>query len=161
MVNVRVEEHEAFRTVGRKTWISGTDNEQFGTIWDDAHNNGLVDELKSLSTNADTNTTRSTIFGISRVEKDPDNRAFFFYVSSESESQIGEDLEEYTVPACKWAIFSNTGELPMSLVDAEMYAYMKWLPTSGYRHAHAPELEVYPERDSSLVEYWLPIEEAL
>ena len=61
------------------------------------------------------------------------------------------------MPACRWAIFQNQGELPMSLIDAEMYCHMKWLPESEYAHALAPEIEVYPIRDSSRVEYWLPV----
>jgi AraC family transcriptional regulator len=41
-----------------------------------------------------------------------------------------------------------------------MQAFMHWLPTSGFRHASAPELEVYPPDDAAggvLVEFWLPI----
>lgn len=49
--------------------------------------------------------------------------------------------------------------LPMSLVHAERYAFGTWLPNSAYKHALAPELEVYPAADRSLVELWLPIEE--
>lgn len=88
------------------------------------------------------------------------NRAFYFYIATEEvpKSDVEmKDVEEYTVPACTWAIFSNKGELPMSLVNAEMYAFMEWLPNSEYEHALAPELEVYPVEDNNLVEFWLPI----
>jgi AraC family transcriptional regulator len=32
---------------------------------------------------------------------------------------------------------------------------MEWLPTSGYEHALAPEMEVYLSGDAC--EFWLPI----
>ncbi len=47
--------------------------------------------------------------------------------------------------------------MPEALIDAEMYAFTQWLPASAYRHANAPELEVYPARDGNPVEFWLPI----
>ena len=45
----------------------------------------------------------------------------------------------------------------MSLIDAEMYAFMEWLPASQYKHDNAPELEVYPSHDNKLVEFWIPV----
>ena len=73
------------------------------------------------------------------------------------------DLESYQVPAATWAVFRNPGPMPGALIAAEMYAFTEWLPASGYRHAPAPELEVYlPEAvvraSGVLCEFWLPIE---
>lgn len=33
MVEVRIEKKPGFKIVGRKIWISGTDNELFGRFW--------------------------------------------------------------------------------------------------------------------------------
>lgn len=156
MVEVRIEQKPAFVASGRKTWISGQDNERFGTFWEAAHRDGLVDRLKLLSADPVTNVTGSRVFGISCVGADPANRAFDFFIASECGP--ADDLETVRIPACTWAIFSNRGTLPMSLIEAEMTAFAKWLPASDYRHAHAPELEVFPDRDDSLVEFWLPVE---
>lgn len=150
---MRIEEKPAFEVCGRKVWISGQNNEEFGEFWNESHENGLVERLKGFGTGKITN---SGVFGVSRVEKYPDNRQFFFYIAAEHTGE--DDLEDFTVPACKWAIFEGAGELPMSLVNAEMEAFMKWLPSSGYVHAHAPELEVYPVSGAE-VEFWLPVEE--
>lgn len=157
MVDVRIEEKPAFAVLGRKVWISGQDNEQFGRFWSEAHQSGLVERLRALSGGRPGPVTGSTTFGVSCVEKNPDDRAFYFYIATEAGDRADETLERYTVPACRWAIFANRGELPLSLVDAERYAFLEWLPASGYRHANAPELEVYPAHDGALVEYWLPI----
>ena len=158
MVEVRVEDKPSFIIAGRKTWISGEGNEQFGVLWSESHENGLIETLRDLSNNRPGEITNSYVFGVSEVDENPDNRTFDFYIATEvaDMSRVG-DLDHRTVPACTWAIFSNKGELPMSLVDAEMYAFLEWLPQSGYQHAHAPEIEVYPAYDSQAVEFWLPI----
>ena len=158
MVNIRIEKKPSFQIVGQKIWVSGQDNEIFEAFWKQAHESGLVTRLKSISAKAGNRITGSDVFGVSRVEKDPDNRAFYFYIAAEAaDGAVEGEWESYMVPACTWAIFSNKGELPMSLIQAEMFAFMEWLPASPYQHAHAPELEVYPTNDSSLAEFWLPI----
>ena len=153
-ISVRIVEHEAFKVCGKKAWISGQDNSQFAKFWDEAHTSGMVQELKN-ATNPAENITKSDILGVSCVEKDPNNRAFDFYIASECNSLEG--YEEYVIPATTWAIFRGKGKLPMSLVNAEMYAFMEWLPQSGYTHAFAPELEVYLVDEKDAVEFWLPI----
>jgi len=158
MVNVRIEEKPSFQVAGRKIWISGQDNEQFGVFWQESHNNGLIETLRKLRNNICGEITKADVFGVSCVEKDPNNRAFNFFIATEiTDKENINSLEYYTIPSCKWAIFSNQGELPMSLIDAEMYAFMEWLPASQYNHANAPELEVYPAHDNKLVEFWLPV----
>ncbi|MBP3337877.1 MAG: GyrI-like domain-containing protein [Lachnospiraceae bacterium] len=153
-IDIRIEEHKAFKVCGKKTWISGQDNSQFENFWKDAHESGMVQELKN-ATNPSVNVTKSDILGVSCVEQDPNNRAFDFYIASECEDLQGYD--QYVVPASMWAIFRNKGSLPMSLVNAEMYAFMEWLPKSGYEHAMAPELEVYLAGERDTVEFWMPV----
>ncbi len=155
-MEVRLEQKPAFPVTGRKIWIGGQNNEEFGAFWQQARRDGTVERLRGLCGDVRNTVTQSSVFGVSRVEKDPDCRAFFFYIVTEAEAAEG--LESFSVPACEWAIFTGRGELPMSLVNAEMDAFMRWLPQSGYRHAHAPELEVYPDGDDQRVEFWLPIE---
>ena len=123
---------------------------------------GYIDLVNEYCNGIPGTVTGSNAVGISCVEKDPDNRTFYFYIAAEKKEAPHieiENVEEYWVPACTWAIFSNHGRLPMSLVHAERYAFGTWLPNSAYKHALAPELEVYPAADRSLVEFWLPIEE--
>ncbi len=159
-IKMRIEEKDAFQVIGRKTWIFGQDNEIFSRFWDESHKNGYIDEIIAYRKGVPGAVTKSNSFGVSRVEKDPSNRAFDFYIATEKileSDEVIPNTDEYTVPSCTWAIFSNSGELPMSLVEAEMHTFMGWLPNSEYEHAYAPELEVYPVEDSSLVEFWLPI----
>lgn len=157
MTKLRIEAKPAFMVSGKKVWISGQDNEQFGAFWAQAHENGLVGKLKSASSEPSQNVTGSRIMGVSRVEKNPGKRAFYFYIASECDGAEG--CESLEIPACEWAIFTGSGtETLPALIEAEMEAFMNWLPDSIYKHALAPELEVYPEVRNSKVEFWLPIE---
>lgn len=158
MVNMRIENKQSFKIAGRKIWISGQDNEIFGAFWKESHENGLIEQLKSVSAKIESKVTNSDVLGVSCVENDPAIRAFNFYIATEIIDEINTDkLERFIIPECTWAIFSNRGNLPMALIEAEMYAFMEWLPASQYNHAHAPELEVYPVNDNSSVEFWIPI----
>lgn len=158
MVAVRIEKKPAFTVVGRKRWIGGQDNEQFGVFWSEAKENGLISALHAQSGGKPGTVTGAYVFGVSRVEKDPACQEFFFYIAAETESRtVDSALETFTIPACTWAIFSGHGELPDCLIEAEMYAWTKWLPESRCMHDFAPELEVYPAADEQAAEYWLPI----
>ena len=165
MVNVRIERKPEFKIAGRKIWVEGTgDSGAFGRFWQESAENGLVEQLLRLREDKSRNVIDSGVFGISCVEKDPDNRSFYFFIGAECDECPGDaGLEDYSVPACLWAVFENKGPMPDSLVASEMYAFMEWLPNSKYIHANAPEMEVYPSRDSSgegiLSEFWLPIKE--
>lgn len=87
----------------------------------------------------------STVFGVSCVEKDPNNRSFYFYIAAESDiCPEGMELEKYEIQACEWAVFRNRGDIPGTLIEAEMYAFMEWLPNSKYEHTNALEMELYP-----------------
>ena len=162
MCTVRIIEKPSFFVYGKKVWISGQHNEEFADFWKEAHSSGLIDKLRECTKPV---VMEKALLGISRVEKDPADRAFYFYIACEilqipSVKEL--DLECFAVPACKWAVFSNYAEkssLGEALIEAELYCHMKWLPDSRWIHARAPEMEVYPMRDSTLVEYWLPIEE--
>lgn len=155
MIQIRVEEKPAFFVSGVKVWISGQDNELFGTFWKECNENGTTETLKKASSNPMKNVTKSKIMGVSRVENDPDNRAFDFFVASETEHLDG--YESFQIQAGKWAIFTGDGNDAMALIRAEMEAFMNWLPNSTYEHDFRPELEVYPEAEDVYVEFWLPI----
>ncbi len=164
MVKVRIEKKPGFKIAGRKIWISGTsDNEVFGRFWQESHQNGLIELLHKVRANQQKAIIDSGVFGVSCVEKDPGNRSFYFYIAAEcDECPSNAELEAYSIPACEWAVFANTGAMPDSLVESEMYAFSEWLPNSKYTHANAPEMEVYPRsnlEEGTSTEFWLPLKE--
>jgi AraC family transcriptional regulator len=86
-----------------------------------------------------------------------DNELFGHFWQECQSNDLLEGMETYLVPATQWAVFECRGKVPMSIVQAEMFAFMEWLPKSGYEHALAPEMEVYTPGENDYCEFWLPI----
>jgi AraC family transcriptional regulator len=162
MIKYRIVEKPAFDVIGKKTWISGQDNELFGQFWIQCKQEKLFDRFEQLSQNQSGLQTESSVLGISCVEHDPTNRAFYYMIAIEKPGTYSEDLEIYHVPTSQWAIFECVGKVPEAIVKSEIYAFVEWLPSSDYEHAKAPEMEVYfPGNDGksedNYCEFWLPI----
>jgi AraC family transcriptional regulator len=167
MIQYRLINRPAFEIVGRKTWIGGQDNEQFGRFWEQCRAQGLFSALEKVSHCQPGPQTGGITLGVSRVEQDPSKREFYYMISVEKPPEVqSPDLETYPVPATLWAVFECRGKVPDAIVKSEMFAFMEWLPNSGYEHALAPEMEVYfPETDGAsddcYAEFWLPIKPRL
>jgi AraC family transcriptional regulator len=157
MVPYRLIDRPAFGVAGQKTWISGQDNSLFGNFWETARKEGLLGQLRRISAFAPGTQTGGVTLGISRVEADPARRDFYYMIAVECAlAEPPPGLEFYQVPASTWAAFECRGQPPESIVTAEIFAFTQWLPSSGYTHALAPEMEVYlPEQN--VCEFWLPV----
>ena len=170
MIKYRIVEKPSFDVIGRKTWISGQDNELFGRFWAQCRAEGLFRTFGQLNQNQVGEHTKSAVLGVSCVEKDPANRSFYFLIGIEKPGTVSDAeldahaLETYHVAGAKWAIFECIGKVPEAIVKSEMYAFMEWLPASDYEHAKASEMEVYfPDNDGTskdnYTEFWLPVVE--
>ena len=158
-MNIRIIERPAFEVIGKKTWISGQDNELFGRFWQQAREAGLFQTIEQISGFKPGMQTGAVTLGISCVEKDPQVRSFDYWIAIEKPANCPpHELESTTVAGAKWAVFECRGTIPDSIVEAEIYAFSEWLPKSGYRHARAPEMEVYLPQSEGYCEFWLPIE---
>lgn len=162
MIKHRIVEKPAFDVIGKKTWISGQNNELFGQFWVKCEEEELFERFEILSNHQPGQQTGGSLLGISCVEKDPINRAFYYMIAIEHPGIDSQELELYNVPASRWAIFECIGEIPEAIVKSEIYAFTIWLPSSAYEHAKAPEMEVYfpgndGMREDSYCEFWLPI----
>ncbi|RPJ37103.1 MAG: AraC family transcriptional regulator [Chloroflexi bacterium] len=163
MPNVRIIDRPSFNITGRKTYISGPDNEQFGRFWEQVRAEGLLaifDQVRKQSGHFPGPQTGGAMLGVSRVEKDPAKRDFDYMIAIEVPGDFKDgDLEVYQVPAARWAVFECRGKVPEAIVTSEIYAFSQWLPNSGYRHALAPEMEVYlATGEEDTCEFWLPVE---
>lgn len=172
MATVRIIDLPAFAVIGMKTWIGGPDNAAFGRFWDQCTEDGSIQLLRQIKEQAGLPAgprTGAALLGISRVEQDPSSRSFYYMIAIEAPErempglETG-PLERCAIPAARWAVFACRGPVPGSIVASEMYAFLEWLPASGYRHAHAPEMEVYPaisgaaSNGEDYCEFWLPVE---
>lgn len=156
MVEVRIVERAAFCVAGRQVYISGPDSAQFGRFWAQCHADGCIDRLRRLPAPS-VPQMEGALLGVSRVEADPARRDFFFLIGVEYDRDVPSDLTCIHIPAGRWAVFACPGAMPDALVAGEMYAFGEWLPASSYRHALAPEMEVYPPGAENYCEFWLPL----
>jgi AraC family transcriptional regulator len=162
MIKYHIIEKPAFDVIGRKTWISGQDNNLFGQFWIECQKEGLFETFEKLNNKQPGLQTNSSVLGISCVEKDPTNRAFYYMIAIEKPEKPSGKLEMYHLPACQWVVFECVGKIPEAIAKSEIYAFTEWLPSSEYKHAQAPEMEVYfpgndGSREDSYCEFWLPI----
>ena len=86
---------------------------------------------------------------------------FDYYIASATDNPVPQNMHEYLVPATTWAIFECIGPMPTAIQELQKRIITEWLPTSGYEYADAPDIEVYPEGDTSSPNYrcevWLPV----
>jgi AraC family transcriptional regulator len=164
MIKYKVVEKFAFDVIGKRTWISGQDNELFGQFWVQCQQEKLFERFEQLTDHQSGPQTGSSLLGISCVEQDPTNRAFYYMIAIEKPQTYSDsdELEMYHIPAARWAVFECVGKVPEAIVKSEIYAFSEWLPSSEYEHAKAPEMEVYfpgndGMSDNSYCEFWLPI----
>lgn len=170
---VQIIHRPIIEVIGAKTWISGPDNEQFGRFWQDCQQQGTLQQLHQLKEQARQEAgsqTGGAILGISWIQNDPGNRAFYYMIAIElpsgkpdtdpkqERSSDTTGMECAIVPEGLWAVFPCIGEIPEAIMLTEMYAMNEWLPASGYQHAGTVEMEVYPADSSEIAcEFWLQI----
>ncbi len=85
-------------------------------------------------------------------------------IGAEADEKVVTDLQSYTIPAGKWAVFTVRGSLsgkehPIDAMWTRITT--EWLPTCGYERAADYELEVYlpgnTNEDDYTCEIWVPI----
>ncbi len=148
----RIETKEAFRIVGVSVPLEKEIEKNFAVIpskWQEIAVNGTLERLTSMM-----NAEPMGVLGVSTCNEEEPWR-YYIAVSS---SKDGEGLEEYTVPAATWAIFSGSGT-NQSIQELEKRIVTEWLPTSGYEYGSAPDIEVYlnPDPENAQYEVWIPV----
>ncbi|WP_066495517.1 AraC family transcriptional regulator [Abyssisolibacter fermentans] len=153
-LNYRIEEKEAFRIVGISQPLHKEIEKNFAIVpqmWQTAAMDGTIPKLVTMMNNQP--------MGLLGVSVCNDNEEWKYFIAVSTSKLIDETLEEYSVPASKWAIFTGNGKNPQSIQELEQRIVTEWLPTSGYEYANAPDIEVYLNDDpnNSQYEVWIPV----
>lgn len=151
-MNYRIEKKEAFRIVGISAPLDKNIENNFEVVpqlWQKSAADGTVEKLAAIM-----NKQPMGLLGVSACN-DTEQWRYFIAVSS---NRPADGFEEYTVPACTWAIFSGKGT-NRSIQELEQRIITEWLPYSGYEYANAPDIEVYISPDPQNAEYevWIPV----
>lgn len=155
-MNYKIEKKEAFRIVGAKKHFDLNVEENFIQVpqfWGESLQNGMIGQIGQLS--------NKEPYGVLGVSTCMNGKAFDYYIASATDKPLPGNMHEYMVPASTWAIFECIGPMPNAIQELQKRIITEWLPTSGYEYADAPDIEVYPEGDTSSSNYkcevWLPI----
>lgn len=151
-MNYKIETKESFRIIGISAPLDQNIENNFAIVpqmWQEASTNGTLQKLASLM-----NTPPMGLLGVSACNNE-EQWKYYIAVSSTTPT---DEFEQYTIPACTWAIFSGTGT-NQSIQDLEQRIITEWLPTSGYEYANAPDIEVYlnPDPQNAQYEVWIPV----
>ncbi|CEN83373.1 AraC family transcriptional regulator [Paraclostridium sordellii] len=155
----RIVKKEEMRIVGAKALLEKNIEENFNTVpmlWQEVAQSGKIMEIASLM-----GPDSKGVLGVSACMDYLDK--WEYYIAVETDKEAPKGLEEYTIPACTWAVFPGEGQMPTAIQDIEKRAITEWLPTSGYEYADAPDIELYLNQDpmNSKFEVWIPIRKNL
>ena len=151
-MNYRIETKEVFRIVGVSAPLHKELEQNFTVVpqmWQEAASNGTIQKLAGMM-----DAPPAGLLGVSACH---DEEQWKYWIAVSSTKDCGE-FEEYTVPACTWAIFPGSGA-NLSIQNLEQRIITEWLPTSGYEYANAPDIEVYLNADPQNAQYevWIPV----
>ena len=132
--------------------VDGENFEQVPKFWYDCMNDGSYELISS----------KAGKLGVLGICKDFGKDEFNYMLGVEKGKDIlPEGYVSSTIPAATWAIFESIGALPDAIQDLTKRIFTEWLPSAGYQHDCAPELEVYPEGDIYSTDYkceiWIPV----
>jgi AraC family transcriptional regulator len=156
-MDYRIVEKEAFTVIGKSTGVTCRNGEhmrQIPRFWEECHQDGTTAELGSINTDGN-------LLGIC-LDTKPDQEGFTYMIASRTDvTTPPEGFSLRTIPASTWAIFTSVGPLPGAIQHVFGRIFQEWFPATGYKHAEAPELEVYPPGDTTADDYrcevWIPI----
>ncbi|HFL2581655.1 TPA: GyrI-like domain-containing protein [Clostridioides difficile] len=153
-MNYRIEKKEAFRIVGVSQPLHNELEKNFEIVpqmWQKVALDGTLQKLIPMM-----DSQPQGVLGISICNN---SEEWKYFISVSSTKSIDNTLEEYTVPAFTWAIFSGEGQCPQAIQELEKRIVTEWLPTSGYEYDNGPDIELYlnPDPQNAKFEVWIPV----
>ena len=156
-MDYKIVEREAFQVVGKALKVSTRDGENLKRIpafWTEFNQDGTCEKLC-------VDYKAQEILGIC-MDMEPEKEQLTYMIAVKG--GVGYTGQEYTVreiPASSWAVFTSIGSIPDAIQKVWERIFQEWFPATGYEHAPAPELEVYPPGDLNAPDYkcevWIPI----
>lgn len=155
-MNYRIERKEGFRFCGITRNIPTENGENFIIIpkfWEEVIQDGRCDELMGKVED-------DKCIGAC-MPMDPDVDTDFDYVIGVFTEEELPGYDYHEVPDADWAIFEVRGPIGEELQNTWKRIFSEWFPSTGFKHANLPELEVYYGGDTQspdyLTEIWIPI----
>ncbi|MCM3693632.1 AraC family transcriptional regulator [Neobacillus niacini] len=158
-MNYKIVEKESFKVVGVKREFSCENGENLAGIpkmWDDVHVDGTNDLLFQLN-----NGSIKGALGVCVDKREPGSPLMDYWIATAHTGKTPESLMELEIPASKWGVFEVHGAMPDAMQKVWKQIISEWFPSSHYKHAGTPDLEVYSNGNPSSPDYyseiWIPL----
>jgi AraC family transcriptional regulator len=156
-MDYRIGEKRGFEVAGAVRRISTKDGVNFNEVpafWQDCEKDGTCEKICAMSPGG-------SMYGLC-LNFAKDQTAFDYMIAADApEGELPKGFKKVKVPAAAWAVFTAVGKLPEAIQDVTKRIFSEWFPATGYEHDDAPEIEVYPEGDTSSPDYrceiWIPV----
>ena len=153
-MNYRIEKKDAFRVVGISRPLYKEIEKNFATVpkmWQDVAMDGTINRLAGMM-----DMPIKGVMGVCGYNADESMK---YIIGVASSMAAADGLEEYTIPAFTWAVFSGEGVCPQAIQELEQRIVTEWLPTSGYEYDNGPDVELYisPDPQNAKFEVWIPV----
>ncbi len=156
-MNYKIVDKGSFKVVGKQTRITMVNGENFKQVpkfWDDCMSDGSYEWISSKA-------GKLGVLGICKDFAECKDEFNYMIGVEEIKDTLPKGYISETIPAATWAIFESVGALPEASHDLLRRIFSEWMPSTGYQHDCAPEIEVYPEGDMFSSDYrceiWIPV----
>jgi AraC family transcriptional regulator len=156
-MDYKIVAQDAFQVVGKTLIVSTKDGENLKRIpefWTECNRDGTCEKLC-------TDFNVQELLGICMDMEQQKEQFTYMIAVKEGATYNGKEYTLRTIPASTWAIFPSVGPMPRAIQKVWQRIFQEWFPATGYEHAAAPELEVYPSGDLNAEDYrsevWIPI----
>ena len=155
-MNVQILEKPAFLVTGKVLLTSQSDN-TIPQFWQQCNQDGTSDFLCYF---AEGMVTSNAMLGVCYGSQ-PDGSFHYLAGVETTKAPKIPYLQTIAIPASTWLIFESIGPMPNAIQDVWKKVFSEYLPSSEYRHAGTPDLEVYLPGDTTAEDYrcevWVPV----
>ncbi|QVK17020.1 AraC family transcriptional regulator [Mycoplasmatota bacterium] len=155
-MDYKIEKKPEFSFCGMTKNVSTENGENYINVpkfWGEVMQNGQFEEMMKKSRDG------KCIGACMPMDPEVDNN-FDYVIGIFTEEKLSE-YDNHMVPSANWAIFEVRGPIGEKLQNTWKRIFSEWFPSTGYKHADLPELEVYYDGDTQspnyLTEIWIPI----
>ena len=162
-MNWRIEKTEAFEVIGIERVCKNNEAFNLSWFWDECFGNGSYDKLAETANGGRCfgDDGQHTVMGLCGY-RDTGTDTFPYMLCALKKPGVKMDgYVTAAVPKLTWAVFKSETPNRIGEKIAELYklAYTEWLPSSSYKKADGPDLELYytDEHGRNSDEVWIPI----
>lgn len=156
-INYSIQEKEEFKVRGCRIKLSSDIENNYVIVhkfWDKIKRSSIFKDICNIK-----ELYPKEIYGISEYI---DEENIYYYISSNNQCNISNNIFEITIPKTRWVVFSCESYDIKDVREVYSKFFKEWLPFSGYELAKFPDLEVYKLNETTnKFEIWIAVQEKM